>query len=89
MAAGSELGFLTLEGIEGVETPKIIEWEDLQQELARLWSLSSALKKAKERKESLAQKLESIIEVGFFGFCCPDFNVKVACFCSLSEDWIG
>ncbi|XP_019705892.1 vacuolar protein sorting 38 isoform X2 [Elaeis guineensis] len=63
MAAGSELGPLTLEGIEGVETPKIVDWEDLQQELARLWSLSAALKKAKERKESLAQKLESIIEV--------------------------
>lgn len=63
MAVGSELGLLTLEGIEGVETPKIVEWEDLQQELARLWSLSSALKKAKERKESLAQQLESIIEV--------------------------
>ncbi|XP_019705893.1 vacuolar protein sorting 38 isoform X3 [Elaeis guineensis] len=62
MAAGSELGPLTLEGIEGVETPKIVDWEDLQQELARLWSLSAALKKAKERKESLAQKLESIIE---------------------------
>ncbi|MQM00227.1 hypothetical protein Taro_032965 [Colocasia esculenta] len=41
---------------------KLIEWEDLQQELARLWSLSSALKKAKERKETLARKLESVIQ---------------------------
>ena len=42
---------------------KIIEWEDLQQELARAWSLSSALRTAKERKESLAQKLEEVIKV--------------------------
>ncbi|CAA7406128.1 unnamed protein product [Spirodela intermedia] len=41
---------------------KVIEWEDLQQELARLWSLSSALRKAKERKEALALKLESVIK---------------------------
>ncbi|XP_008786771.2 UV radiation resistance-associated gene protein isoform X1 [Phoenix dactylifera] len=62
MAAGTEWELSPLEGIEGAETPKIVEWEDLQEELARLWSLSAALKKAEERKESLAQKLESIIE---------------------------
>lgn len=49
--------------IVGVENPKIVEWEDLQQELGRLLSLSSELKQAKDRKESLAQRLESIIEV--------------------------
>lgn len=49
--------------VVGSDTPKIIEWEDLQQELARLWSLSSALKKAKEKKESLAHRMESIIKV--------------------------
>ncbi|WOK99130.1 UV radiation resistance-associated protein [Canna indica] len=59
----SEWAICNGEAIEGVENPKIVDWEDLQQELARLWSLSSALKKAKERKESLAQRLESIIEV--------------------------
>lgn len=53
------------EAIEGADNPKIVDWEDLQQELARLWSLSSALGKAKERKASLARRLESIIEVGF------------------------
>ncbi|XP_064965279.1 vacuolar protein sorting 38 isoform X2 [Musa acuminata AAA Group] len=50
------------EAIEGADNPKIVDWEDLQQELARLWSLSSALGKAKERKASLARRLESIIE---------------------------
>ncbi|XP_068646353.1 vacuolar protein sorting 38-like [Aristolochia californica] len=49
--------------MDGQDQPKIIEWEELQQELVRLWSLSSALKKAKERKEYLAQKLESAIQV--------------------------
>ena len=48
----------------GSENPKIIEWEELQQELARLWSLSSALKKAKEKKDSLSQRIEAIIKVG-------------------------
>ncbi|XP_073009819.1 vacuolar protein sorting 38 [Typha latifolia] len=52
-----------VEEVEGVEKPKVVEWEDLQQELARLWSLSSALRKAKERKESLAKRLESFIEL--------------------------
>ncbi|XP_074562868.1 vacuolar protein sorting 38-like isoform X1 [Curcuma longa] len=47
--------------IKGADSPKIVDWEDLQQELARLWSLSSALNKAKERKEALSQRLESII----------------------------
>ncbi|XP_028547695.1 uncharacterized protein LOC110095168 isoform X2 [Dendrobium catenatum] len=46
-----------------VENPKIIEWEELQQELARLCSLSSAHAKAKERKEFLSQQLRSVIEV--------------------------
>lgn len=45
------------------ENPKIIEWEELQHELARLCSLSTALTKANERKESLSQQLTSVIEV--------------------------
>lgn len=47
------------------ENAEVIEWEDFEQELARLWSLSSALKEAKEKKESLQRKLESDIQVGF------------------------
>ncbi|XP_058080015.1 vacuolar protein sorting 38-like isoform X3 [Magnolia sinica] len=47
---------------KAAESVKVVEWEDLQQELARLWSLSSALKKAKERKDLLSQKLESLIQ---------------------------
>ncbi|KAM5569531.1 hypothetical protein ABKV19_016845 [Rosa sericea] len=45
------------------EKVKVIEWEEFEQELARLWSLSSALKEAQEKKRSLKQKLESLIEV--------------------------
>ncbi|XP_043706283.1 UV radiation resistance-associated gene protein isoform X2 [Telopea speciosissima] len=45
------------------EPTKIIQWEDLEQELARLWSLSSALNKAKEKKSSLELKLQSLIQL--------------------------
>lgn len=45
---------------------KVIEWEDFEQELARLWSLSSALEEAKHQKESLKQKLDSLIKVYFW-----------------------
>lgn len=45
------------------ENAKVIEWEDFEQELARLWSLSSALQEAKQHKESLKQKLDSLIQV--------------------------
>ncbi|XP_068640589.1 vacuolar protein sorting 38 [Aristolochia californica] len=67
MAASEEDTMATTTSTDEIEmngqAPKIIEWEELQQELARLWSLSSALKKAKERKEYLAQRLESAIQV--------------------------
>ncbi|KAL5994865.1 hypothetical protein ACLOJK_024922 [Asimina triloba] len=49
--------------IKATEPVKVVEWEDLQQELARLWSLSSALKKVKERKDLLSRKIESLIQV--------------------------
>jgi len=42
---------------------KVIEWEDFEQELARLWSLSSALKQANQNKLSLHRKLHSLIQV--------------------------
>ncbi|KAI3982353.1 hypothetical protein MKX01_037886 [Papaver californicum] len=42
---------------------KVIEWEDFEQELARLWSLSSALKISEEKKDLLQQKLESLMQV--------------------------
>ncbi|KAI3980293.1 hypothetical protein MKX01_001364 [Papaver californicum] len=42
---------------------KVIEWEDFEQELARLWSLSSAFKKSKKKKDLLQQKLESLMQV--------------------------
>ncbi|KAJ6844462.1 UV radiation resistance-associated gene protein isoform X2 [Iris pallida] len=47
----------------GAESPKVVEWEELQQELGRLCSLSSALAKAKERKESLSRKIEDFVKV--------------------------
>ncbi|CAN6373940.1 unnamed protein product [Urochloa humidicola] len=48
--------------VEGVDAPKVIHWEDLQQELARLWSLSTALQASRERKAHLAARLESGIQ---------------------------
>ncbi|KAJ6804893.1 UV radiation resistance-associated gene protein isoform X2 [Iris pallida] len=51
------------EVVVGVESPKVVEWEELQQELARLWSLSSTLAKARERKESLSRKIEDFVKV--------------------------
>ncbi|OMO71020.1 UV radiation resistance protein/autophagy-related protein 14 [Corchorus capsularis] len=42
---------------------KVIEWEDFEHELARLWSLSSALKEANEKKQSLQEKLQAFIQV--------------------------
>ncbi|XP_037492638.1 UV radiation resistance-associated gene protein isoform X2 [Jatropha curcas] len=53
---------LKTEGNES-EKLKLIEWEDYEQEVARLWSLSSALKEAREKKLSLQQKLNSFIQV--------------------------
>jgi hypothetical protein len=49
--------------VEGVDDPKVVHWEDLQQELARLWSLSAALQAARDRKAHLAARLESALEV--------------------------
>ncbi|KAJ1407270.1 putative UV radiation resistance-associated protein isoform [Sesbania bispinosa] len=45
------------------EDVKVIEWEDFEHDLARLASLSSALNEAKEKKRSLQQKLEALIQV--------------------------
>ncbi|XP_048634367.1 UV radiation resistance-associated gene protein-like isoform X1 [Brassica napus] len=45
------------------EDVKVIEWEEFDNELTRLWSLSSALKLATEKKLTLQPKLESLIQV--------------------------
>ncbi|XP_073126197.1 vacuolar protein sorting 38 [Henckelia pumila] len=42
---------------------KIIDWEDYEQELARLCSLTSALEEARKKKNALDQKLNSFIQV--------------------------
>lgn len=47
------------------EKVKIIHWEDFQQELARLSSLSSALNEAKEKKSLIQEKLNSHLQVGW------------------------
>ncbi|XP_062198102.1 vacuolar protein sorting 38-like [Phragmites australis] len=47
---------------EGAYAPKVFHWEDLQQDLARLWSLSAALQAARDRKAHLAARLESALE---------------------------
>lgn len=43
----------------------VVEWEEYDSELARFCSLSTALGEAKEKKQGLERKLESLIEVGF------------------------
>lgn len=53
---------------------RVIEWEDFEQEVARLWSLSSALKEAQERKQILQEKLQPLIQVGTFLVLLPNFN---------------
>ncbi|KAK2975205.1 hypothetical protein RJ640_022097 [Escallonia rubra] len=45
------------------EDVKVVQWEDFEQELARLLSLSSALNEAKEKKALLQEKLHSLIQV--------------------------
>lgn len=50
--------------VVGSDNSKIIQWEELQQELARLWNLSSALNNAKKMKV-LALKNEAV-KVGAF-----------------------
>ena len=47
----------------GADAPKVVGWEDLQQELARLLSLPAALAAARDRKAGLAARLESALEV--------------------------
>lgn len=42
---------------------KVEEWEDFEQALARLWSLSSALNQANLRKLSLQDQLQSHLQV--------------------------
>lgn len=48
------------------EDVRVIQWEDFEQELARLWSLSSALNKANQNKILLQEKLQSHIQVGLY-----------------------
>lgn len=47
---------------------KVIEWEDYEQELARLCSLTSALEEAKSKKSVLEEKLQSLIQVNLLSF---------------------
>lgn len=48
-----------------------IEWEDYEQELARLCSLTSALEETKKKKLLLEEKLHSLIQVrGYCFFFC-------------------
>lgn len=42
---------------------KVIEWEDYEQELVRLCSLTSAFEEAKCKKLMLEEKLQSLIQV--------------------------
>ena len=57
------------------EDVKVIEWEEFDNELTRLWSLSSALKLATEKKLTLQPKLESLIQVSFSYPCVVLFEL--------------
>ncbi|CAM0950381.1 unnamed protein product [Alopecurus aequalis] len=59
---GSRWVVVTGSEVLGADAPKVIGWEDLQQELARLLSLSAALASARDRKAGLAARLESALE---------------------------
>lgn len=48
---------------KGEQIEKVVQWEDFEQELARLVSLSSALNEAKEKKLLIQQKLDNFIQV--------------------------
>lgn len=41
----------------------VIEWEDYQQDLARLCSLTSALEEVKKKKQLLQEKLNSLVQI--------------------------
>jgi hypothetical protein len=73
--------------VAGVEEPKVVEWEDMEQEIARLWSLSSALREAKERKEVLSESLNSFIKVSFF---FPSLlSSQIRCFWGRAKSVLG
>ncbi|KAL5100761.1 hypothetical protein RYX36_005088, partial [Vicia faba] len=46
------------------EDVRVIQQEDFEHDLIRLSSLSSALNQAKEKKQNLQRRLESLILVG-------------------------
>lgn len=50
-------------GEENKEKVRVIQWEDFDQELARLWSLSSALNEAKQKKLLLQHRLQAALQV--------------------------
>ncbi|XBH68989.1 hypothetical protein VPH35_096998 [Triticum aestivum] len=61
-STGSTWVFVPGSEVLGADAPKVVGWEELQQELARLWSLSAALAAARDRKAGLAARLESALE---------------------------
>lgn len=42
---------------------KVIEWEEYEKELVRMWSLSSSVNKAKAKRDALLHKLNPILQV--------------------------
>lgn len=67
-SSSSEMDVIASTSSSSMENVKIIEWEEFEQELMRLWSLTSATNTAKERKLSLSNKLESLLQVNFLLF---------------------
>ncbi|XXG41154.1 hypothetical protein AAC387_Pa01g1682 [Persea americana] len=68
-SSSSEMDVIASTSSSSMENVKIIEWEEFEQELMRLWSLTSATNTAKERKLSLSNKLESLLQVRSESLC--------------------
>ncbi|KAJ3681024.1 hypothetical protein LUZ60_015513 [Juncus effusus] len=49
--------------VAGADSPKVVEFEDLAQDIGRLSSLSLSLKEARGKKEDLSRRLDSVVKV--------------------------
>jgi hypothetical protein len=59
-----EEGYYLVKVEEEEKELKVIEWEEFEKELVRLWSLSSSWNKAKAKRDALLDKLNAILQWG-------------------------
>jgi hypothetical protein len=77
-----------LQGGERSCSHAIIHWDALQQELARLWSLSAALLPVEDRKAHFSARLESALQVFVSGLLARFLaNCSDPLLCPLSFDY--